>query len=88
MKLSRIKKIILAIFIYVIFMIADIIYGIVQYNHFRDTYGDKIFSKGVVGLIICDGANFVVAIILTVAFVICIRKLDNRCSQTGNSKEL
>ena len=55
-------KRLIAIIIYIIVIIVDIIWAISLNQDFISTYGDKSFSKGIIGILLCNCGNIIVFI--------------------------
>lgn len=56
----------IAIILYIVIIIVDIIWAISLNKDFISTYGDKSFSKGIIGLLLCNGVNIIVFIVASI----------------------
>ena len=56
------RKKIIAIILYILIIIVDIIWAISLNGDFISTYGDKSFSKGIIGILLCNCGNIIVFI--------------------------
>ena len=56
----------------------NIWYVSVAYPGFLNVYGDKSFSKGVFGFLLCAGPNVFVIVILSFCLYFMIRKINKK----------
>lgn len=68
------KKVITYAIILIAFIIVDLIHAMYSYNDFKATYGDKAFSDGVIGVLICNCVHIVAALCAITLFVLSIKK--------------
>ena len=74
----NVRKIAIAVICYTVVIGLNIWGAITSYSDFIIVYGDKAFSKGIVGVLICLSGNVVYTIIATILFVVYLkRKLRN-----------
>ena len=70
--------------VYIIVVCLNVWYALEAYRDFTNVYGDKTFSKGIFGVLLCTGGNIVFAVIATILTAIFIkRKLKSNVEATN-----
>ncbi len=52
----------------------DIVHAVRSYKDFKKVYGEKSFSNGIRGVLICNCGHIVFALIITVILIILIKR--------------
>lgn len=69
---EKIKKL-FYVFVYIFCMFINILFANRNRTDFMLTYANNAFSKGLVGILLCNGVNIILAIILTMALIYLLR---------------
>lgn len=85
----NVRNITIAVICYIVVVGLNIWGAITSYFNFIDVYGDREFSKGLVGVLICTSGNVVYTVIATILIVVYIkRKLGNDESIKAKSNNM
>ncbi|SEQ38382.1 hypothetical protein SAMN02910289_01903 [Lachnospiraceae bacterium RM5] len=65
----------IAVLIYFFIMIFEVFLATNAYKNFETTYGNKTFSNGFLGIVLCLGGYFLVMIVTTIIFYIFMKNI-------------